>query len=1172
MKPLVVPKLPSQSGFTTGGLTPSALSGFENFGQKHSLGSKNPLNPLKKPTNPADELKKRIDQNLKNFASGEFTPDDFRKVTEDTNAAQFPEFAQGYEKLKEDENFLIRFNDLAREDIGPNGFIQLLNCLTYYIPKRWDPTSEICQEFKSIFLQFLDFAIAPDENGRVNEQIINKTNQAWAQISVIEFPEWDIFAELVEDQKKDIYHFINILKIFKEFAILIDSTDKNAIIDFRRESDIRSNLKNNSQRAEYICNVIRDAVYVDLNPDDESTIQLFKAGVEAFQYLLQFIDFQQFFFAQEESGENILDILLAKTSQNEDLYQLAVQFFGEVLNSGYMDIYDIDEYNTKQYILSISAKLHECSKNIIPSVLEDENRTAIFFREHIWAENLVISIVPAFFEEFSDVLETQYNQECIDYFLNLIFYIVEKEPTNTEKFSQIMDYFQRCLQRIRASFNKRENHVYLVYSKHVSHMIYILITNMVEPITIQKEENDQGEEEIFAQNETKYGDLFSTMKQALCYAIGFNTQEFRRVIVDNILVPLTTSEERPEEDAQIDMIKKLCWSVGAVFPALNEMNDKDFVLDVRNLIEDFTNYHQEHKSFPEIVMAYSFFLSQGYKFYLRENDAFIFAFLHLIDFMQIPDDEIKPVSIEAFTLLAKNSKESLKQKNEDGVPILLQLYEHIADVLIIGEDENGFPIFVPLSTQKIFITLLSEQSKLFENEEFRDPAINFIYDFIIGKINGFDQSDVGSDDDLVKLIHALGVYDSAVALADYYERTVDQLDPTIEKYNQVCSAMVECFENPEASTHFSHLENAQVALIHHIITLVDGSKPDSCMEVLMPRIVEAIFTSFNELPLPCKSTSVLRLAQQCIKKIKNVFFSEERIGNPFFENVYGHICQLLEENFEMTKRFMELLYSVTVEMFKQSNTVFESIPQFISNHIIEAIKNGYKEYDQKISNLAFDSLYEMIKGCKKCTTEFKEGFFGYFNLDFFMDTISTLTDGIHTFALPKVAAIISELKSAPTFNEQKVQIYEAFSGYFQDSIPEDQLESIYSYIIDCSKEQQQVISDQLRILLVASHRVTKFDKDLRRMKIEEYRKQLESDIEKYSKPSTSGTKGPLDGIKIDDNSHQQGQEGEGQESQQEMPPQVDPDANVSKDEYPDVTDKIDMGDNDDNIPPDNYFY
>ena len=1138
----MIPKKPVSSGFTNFASTPFSNPGnLANFGRVNQPKNSFP-NKLQK--DPLQELKNKIQENIKRFNSGDFTTQDFVQVTQDSNALAFPEVTEGFKKFEESDDFLIKFNDLAHEDIGTNGFFQLLSCLTHYIPKRWDPESELCQGFKIILHDFIDFAIQPDEGRKVDERIVNSTNLAWAQISILEFPDWDIFAELVEDQKQHgITHFINVLKIIKQFAILIDSSDKNTIIDSHKELMIRNNLKN-PERAEYIRSFIQEGISVELNPENPENIQLFKASLEAFQYLLQYIDFQPFFYS-EDQGETILQYLINRTNENGELFQLTVQFFAESLNQGYMDMYDMDETENQEFIRSICAKFKEClADKIIPSISEEEGRkTNDFFKKNIWAENVITSVIPSFFEEFSEVLESYENQEQLNYFMELLFFIIEDESSDTALFSQIMDNFQRILQRVRASYNKRNDSVFKAYQNHIDRIINIIVTKMVEPITIQTKENDFGEEEIFAQNETKYGDLFSTMKQALTYAVGCHSDYIIKIIENQILIPFSNLDENPiEDDIQVEMIQKLCWSVGAVYPVLNEMNDSQFTINVRNLIEDFTNAHSESPSFPGIIKAYAFFLSQGAKFYQRDNESFSFAFDHLINFLQIPDEEIKPIAIEAFTLLAKNYKEGIVKETEHGVP-LMQLYEHIPDILNNGEKA------VPPSTQKIFITMLTEFSKSLKDEN-KVYALDSIFNYLNQLIDSFDQADVNNTDDLFNLTHSLGIYDAASSANEYFERTSSQIDSTLELYNRICQRMVECLEDPNDKI-FNALQMAQSAILHHYITLIDSSTPEICKEKLIPQVCEVFFLSFSDLPPQCKSTAILRMSQQCIKKIKSSFFEDENIRNYFFSNVYGHICELLNEQYDSTKIFMEYIYSVTVEMFKQCSTVFESIPNELAERIIDAIKNGYKEYDPNISNLAFDSLYEMIKGSKSCTTEWKEGFFGHFLIDFFMDPISVLTDGIHTFALPKVANIVFELRTAPTFNDRKGDIFDAMQEYFQDSAPPETIEAIFTSICDSNKLQN--INDQLKILLVESHRITKFDKDLRRIKVDEFRQKLNEEINSKTNTHYQSTLPPQNSIQVDDHYPSQDQENDEGPSQ---------DTVGNPDDFPDVSGEISYPDED----------
>ena len=91
-----------------------------------------------------------------------------------------------------------------------------------------------------------------------------------------------------------------------------------------------------------------------------------------------------------------------------------------------------------------------------------------------------------------------------------------------------------------------------------------------------KDDEDEGD---ITQSKTKYDNSFRTVKKALGYLTKIEPNTLKKVIDQCLYRRIIEHEYSEDIDELKDVFTRLCWVEGAIMSSLNEMSDKEYILD-----------------------------------------------------------------------------------------------------------------------------------------------------------------------------------------------------------------------------------------------------------------------------------------------------------------------------------------------------------------------------------------------------------------------------------------------------------------------------------------------------------------------------------------------------------------------------------------------------------------
>ncbi|PAA93891.1 hypothetical protein BOX15_Mlig011488g1, partial [Macrostomum lignano] len=194
-----------------------------------------------------------------------------------------------------------------------------------------------------------------------------------------------------------------------------------------------------------------------------------------------------------------------------------------------------------------------------------------------------------------------------------------------------------------------------VYWPVLSSLRRIMISRMAKPEEVLVVENEQGEVVREFMKDTDSVALYKSMRETLVYLTHLDPVETERVITEKLLRQVDGSEWSWKN------LSTLCWAVGSISGAMNEDDERRFIVVVIRELLGLCE-HKQGKDNKAIVAANIMYVVGQYPRFLRAHWRFLKTVVNkLFEFMHETHEGVQDMACDTFIKIANKCRRQFVQ-------------------------------------------------------------------------------------------------------------------------------------------------------------------------------------------------------------------------------------------------------------------------------------------------------------------------------------------------------------------------------------------------------------------------------------------------------------------------------------------------------------------------------
>lgn len=535
------------------------------------------------------------------------------------------------------------------------------------------------------------------------------------------------------------------------------------------------------------------------------------------------------------------------------------------------------------------------------------------------------------------------------------------------------------------------------YSEILGRVRGVLVSRMPKPEEVLIVEDEYGKIVREQTTDTVALGLYKSMRLVLIYLTHLDPEHTQNLIVERL------KKVCAEERWTYDSLNTLCWSIGSVSGALNEQDEKHFLVTTIKALLRLVGTTQL-KDAKAVIASNIMYIVGQYPRFLRAHWRFLRTVVKkLFEFMHEKHPGVQDMACDTFLKIARRCRRKFvvpqEEEHQPFVEVILEnlpsiirelkssqvqvFYEAVASMIQAHpEPRKKVQLIAGLMTLPNRTWIHTIQRVKSDQEYFRAIDTANIISTVL-KTNERVCSAVGS------------------AFSPQMQKLFFDMLGVFKGYNSFVSDSVgsrgpECLETAELRA----IRATKKDVLRLIETFVEKAE-DFNARTFLPPILESVLGDYSRVHPDARDAGVLSLFAAIINKLQGAMTAH---APDVFLAVFEPTLVLIKKNYQdypdHRLHFFTLLSAIVSHCFP---AVFK-IPQKYFTLIIDSVVWGCKHTLRPVSELGHKLLLDLWR--KMAKTPAASHFYKTFYIRLFAEVFRVLTDRSHKFAFAHQASIL----------------------------------------------------------------------------------------------------------------------------------------------------------------------
>lgn len=556
----------------------------------------------------------------------------------------------------------------------------------------------------------------------------------------------------------------------------------------------------------------------------------------------------------------------------------------------------------------------------------------------------------------------------------------------------------------------------MLYKETLSQLRLVMIAKMAKPEEVLVVEDENGEIVREAMKDTAAIILYKNMRTALVYLANLDVEDTQNIMIMKLEHQVDGSEWSWHN------LNTLCWAIGSIASALNENQEKSFLVrvikDLLGLCEIMRG--KQHKA---VIAANIMYVVGQYPRFLRLHWKFLKTVVNkLFEFMHERHPGVQDMSCDTFVKIAKKCRRKLVGANRqygdpDARPfveeIITNLPETIADL-----EPGQMHTFYQAVAEIIQAETVPEQQQKLVFGLMAGP--NDTWSRIIAEATS--NLEVLSDPKTVKAVVWILTTNLRVAASlgpsGGYEcqmqRIFVEMLGLYKMYSTFISNKVqECGAGVTKTAVIRSMRSVKKCVLKLLQTFLASCQPSQHEKIItdyLPAMIDPILDDYTRNVPDARDAEVLALFSEVVNQLAapHPVPMTPHISR-IFEATFGCTLQMITKNFEdypdVRVNFFKLLRAVNQHAFEALLPPRLAPQQF--QLVMDSVVWAFKHLERNIAESGLYILLELLNNVQRSDIA-NQFYTTYFN-SLLADLLSVMTDTFHVPGFRLHSTILAEL-------------------------------------------------------------------------------------------------------------------------------------------------------------------
>ncbi|CAM9232138.1 unnamed protein product [Chrysoparadoxa australica] len=554
---------------------------------------------------------------------------------------------------------------------------------------------------------------------------------------------------------------------------------------------------------------------------------------------------------------------------------------------------------------------------------------------------------------------------------------------------------------------------------------HVLITRMAKPEEVLIKEDENGEIVRETTKDTEAIAQYKTMRETLVYLTNLDSHDTENLMLGKLSLQV---------DGQAftwQSLNTLCWAIGSISGALDEQDEKRFLvtvikaqsIDLLNLCE-----MKRGKDNKAVVASNIMYVVGQYPRFLRAHWKFLRTVVNkLFEFMHELHPGVQDMACDTFLKISQKCKRKfVTLQAGETVPFVEELLNQLPAIVSDLETHQVHTFYEAvacmLSDRGNGVTVdrgaLLERLMAMPNAAWKE--------IFQGNLESILQPEIVKE--VTKILRTNVRVCGAVGplyirqLSSFY---LDML--TIYRFysEHISQAVAQQGELATRLAHIKAMRGAKKECLKLLTTFTERSgQPDAPPQVVardfIPPLVDPVLGDYQRNIAGARDPEVLSLFAVAISTLKHhVAQHVPRVMEAVFECTLQMITRNFEDFPEHRIKFFQFLKAVNTHCF---NALFE-IPPAHQKLVVDSVVWAFKHTERNIAETGLEILYDLLQNLGR-SPNVAQGFYQQYMLSLIQDVLAVMTDRLHKSGFKMHSTLLRHMFHLVSSGQVTVLLYD----------------------------------------------------------------------------------------------------------------------------------------------------
>ncbi len=416
-----------------------------------------------------------------------------------------------------------------------------------------------------------------------------------------------------------------------------------------------------------------------------------------------------------------------------------------------------------------------------------------------------------------------------------------------------------------------------LYEKILDNVRQILITKMTKPIEIKMELDESGELSTEVISGTINQSLNESMRDSLIYLTHLDPIITEKFLIDTLKSQMNDSNWNPH------LLNSLCWAIGSITGAMEETNEKGFVVLVIKYLLNLCE-HKKGKTNKAVVASNIMYVVGQYPRFLNSHWKFLKTVIKkLFEFMHETHPGVQDFACETFMKIAiKCGEETAKVNEGESEPYINTLVRTIKD------DTNDLQVHQKLMFYESIGIMISKEPDYKKQAYYVQQMMQHSYnDWFTIFQNASSNPDILQNNLAIKSLDITLKLNERVAVSvgtAYYSFATHILENVLKAYAYYSSGVNNAYntktENLPVIKLFKVIKKTILKYLQSLVKSIDDK--DIILNQILPQLA-VLIEQYRYSHIENRDADVLLVFSEVLNKIKNSQYE-------YIKNIWQYLC------------------------------------------------------------------------------------------------------------------------------------------------------------------------------------------------------------------------------------------------------------------------------------------